>query len=251
MFSENSLGGLNAIPGKTSVYLENLVTGETSFTNPDEPFIAASVIKLAVLLEAYRRFDGQSLDPNGFYTVKPSDKVPSCGAITYMHDGLNVTWRDLATLMIILSDNTATNILIDKLGIPEINLTLDRYGLSGMRLRRKMFDAEAAARGLQNTITSASVARFLHLLYEEKLVSPDASREMLSILRNQRLNGKIPFHLHSLGIDAAHKTGEDDGTSHDAGIIFLKEPVIAVFLSNDTDVPQFERFIQDTCLRLL
>ena len=251
MLNKKSLEALNAIPGKTGVWLENLVTGDTSSANPDAPLIAASVIKLAVLLEAFRQYENGSLDPNALYAVKASDKVPSCGAIAYMHDGLYVSWRDLATLMIILSDNTATNILIDRLGIPQINDALDEYGLEGMRLRRKMFDAEAAARGLQNTITAASVARFLRLLYEERLVSPNASREMLQILKNQRLNGKIPFYLHSLGISVAHKTGEDDGTSHDAGIIFLKEPVIAVFLSNDTDVPRFERFIQDSCLALL
>ena len=248
MFDEKAL---RAIPGKTAVWLENLATGETRFANPDEPFIAASVIKLGVLLEAFRRFEEKTLDPDGLTEVKPSDKVPSCGAITYMHDNLSVSWRDLATLMVILSDNTATNMLIDRLGISRVNRTLEEYGLTDMRLRRKMFDAEAAARGLQNTITASSVARFFRLLYEEKLVSPRASREMLAILKNQRLNGKIPFYLHPQGIPVAHKTGEDDGTSHDAGIVFLKEPIVAVFLSNDTDVPRFERFIQDTCRGLL
>ena len=248
MFDEKAL---RAIPGKTAVWLENLVTGETRFSNPDEPLIAASVIKLGVLLEAFRRFEENTLDPDELTEVRSADKVPSCGAITYMHDGLRVSWRDLATLMVILSDNTATNMLIDRLGIPRIDRTLDEYGLAGMRLRRRMFDAEAAARGLENTITASSVARFFRLLYGERLVSPSASREMLAILKNQRLNGKIPFYLHPQGIPVAHKTGEDDGTSHDAGIVFLKEPVVAVFLSNDTDVPRFERFIQDTCRGLL
>ena len=86
---------------------------------------------------------------------------------------------------------------------------------------------------------------FLRLLHGGKLVSPSASRQMLSILKNQRLNGKMPFFLHEKGIKVAHKTGEDDGTSHDAGIIYAVHPLIAVFLGNDTDVPAFERFMQD------
>ena len=118
-------------------------------------------------------------------------------------------------------------------------------GLSGIRLRRKMFDSEASARGLQNTVTARDVAAFFRLLYQEKLISPAASRQMLGILKNQRLNGKIPFFLHEQGIRVAHKTGEDDETTHDAGILFAQRPVLAVFLGNDTDVPAFERFMQD------
>ena len=149
--------------------------------------------------------------------------------------------------MIILSDNTATNILIDRLGIENVNRTLDAYDLTGMRLRRKMFDSEAAARGLQNTVTAEGVARFFRLLYEGRLVSKTASEDMLRTLLDQRLNGKMPFYLHSAGIRVAHKTGEDDGVTHDAGIILAKEPLIAVFLSGDTDIPACERVIQDVC----
>ncbi|MBO7385218.1 MAG: serine hydrolase, partial [Clostridia bacterium] len=160
------------------------------------------------------------------------------------------THADLAVLMIILSDNTATNILADILGIGYVNGVLERYGLSGMCLRRKMFDGEAAARGLENTVTARACAVFFRRLLKGELVSPDASRKMLSILSDQRLNGKIPFYLHGQGIRVAHKTGEDDGVSHDAGVIFSDRPVIAVFLGNDTDVPAFERYMQDTA-RLL
>lgn len=244
-------GALSALPGRASIYLENLSTGETTFVNSQDSFIAASVIKLSVMLEAFRRFENGTLDPNGLTRVSAEVKVPSCGALTYMHDGLEITWLDAVTLMIILSDNTATNIMIDKLGIEEINRTLDSYNLTGMRLRRKMFDAEASARGLQNTITAQAVGVFLRMLYQGELVSKDASDKMLKILLNQRLNGKMPFHLYSRGVKIAHKTGEDSGTSHDAGIIFLDEPIIAVFLSNETDVPAFERLIQDTCLQLM
>lgn len=247
MFDREIPARVRALPGTVCLWLENLKTGETVRVNPDAPVIAASVIKLAVLLEAFRRLDDGTLDPNETCAVRPEDKVPSCGALTYLHDGLEVTLRDLATLMIILSDNTATNILIDRLGIENVNRTLDAYDLTGMRLRRKMFDSEAAARGLQNTVTAEGVARFFRLLYEGRLVSKTASEDMLRILLDQRLNGKMPFYLHSAGIRVAHKTGEDDGVTHDAGIILAKEPLIAVFLSGDTDVPACERVIQDVC----
>ena len=250
MLYKDLLSGLSALPGNLSVWLEDVSSGQTVCHRPDEDHIAASVIKLGVLLAAFEAFETGALDPGQLYSVKPEDKVPSCGALTYLHDGLMVTHADLAVLMIILSDNTATNILADILGIGYVNGVLERYGLSGMCLRRKMFDGEAAARGLKNTVTARACALFFRRLLKGELVSPDASRKMLSILSDQRLNGKIPFYLHGQGIRVAHKTGEDDGVSHDAGVIFSDRPVIVVFLGNDTDVPAFERYMQDTA-RLL
>jgi len=250
MISLNDID-LSRLTGDYSVWLEDLSTGESTTVNPDTQHIAASVIKLAVMLYAFKCFEDGTLDPNALYEVRPEDKVPSCGAFTYMHDGLKATYLDIVTLMIILSDNTATNIMIRALGIPQINSCLDSYSLSDIRIRRCMFDSEASARGLQNTITARSIAAFYRLLYTEQLVSPAASRKMLQILSDQRLNGKIPFFLHPMDIEVAHKTGEDDGTSHDTGIVFAEHHYICVFLSNNTDVPIFERFIQDTSLALV
>ena len=85
----------------------------------------------------------------------------------------------------------------------------------------------------------------LTLIEQEKLVSPPASRMMRSILLDQRLNGKIPFFLHSQDIDVAHKTGEDDGITHDVGIIYASTPRILCFMSSETDVPRAERCLQD------
>jgi len=73
---------------------------------------------------------------------------------------------------------------------------------------------------------------------------------MVSILLDQRLNGKLPFYLHGEGVRCAHKTGEDDGITHDAGIIFSDKPFVLVMLSNNVDVPAFERLMQDTAREL-
>ena len=164
MFNLQIPAMLENLRGNLSVWLEDLLSGEICKHNPDSIHIAASVIKLGVLLAAFEAFEKGELDPSAHYTVKSSDKMPSCGALSYLHDGLEVTNLDLATLMIILSDNTATNILIDLLGIDKTNRTLDAYGLSNIRLRRKMFDDEGAARGLQNTVTARDVAAFFRLL---------------------------------------------------------------------------------------
>lgn len=85
----------------------------------------------------------------------------------------------------------------------------------------------------------------LEMMYRGELVSAEASAQMIEILRNQKLNGKMPFFLKPQGIASAHKTGEDDGITHDVGIVFTSKPFVLCMLSNETDVPAFERLIQD------
>lgn len=228
--------------GDVAVWHMDLTTGETHSYDPEKPLVAASVIKLFIMAEAFRRFEDGSLSPDEEFVISPGDKLPSCGALSYMHDGLRVTALDLVTLMIILSDNTATNLLIDRLGMASINAAIEAMGAQGCRLNRRLFDSEASRRGVQNYITAAGVGKMLKALWDKTLVSESASEKMLSILMNQRLNGKIPFFL---SCRVAHKTGEDDGTTHDAAIVMSERPFILVMLSNNTDVPRFERFMQD------
>ena len=246
---DSLLPGLRAMPGRVSLYAKDLATGETCAYQEDLPLVAASVIKLPILAEAFRQARDGLLSLDETVAVRPEDKLPSCGALTYLHDGLEVTLRDLCTLMIILSDNTATNIMIGRLGMEAINDGIRALGLRDTALRRKLFDAEASAKGIQNTVSARDMAALLERIFRGRCVSPEDDRQMLRILSDQRLNGKIPFFLH--GYKIAHKTGEDDGITHDVGIVLGEHPVILCFLSNETDVPQFERFIQDAAAALV
>jgi len=243
---------LSAIKGNKAIFYKNLVTGEYFDINCSEPMLAASVIKLFVMTEAFRQRENGTLDFNSSITVSRDKCVPSCGALTYMHEGLSITVLDLVTLMIILSDNTATNYLIDMLGIDNINSCIRSLGYEKTVITRKMFDSARAALGFENYICPSEVCDLLERIYRGTLISGEASAQMLSILKNQRLNGKIPFLLHSLddSPSIAHKTGEDDGITHDVGIVFAKEPFIVAFCGNEVDVPAFERFMQDTSLEL-
>ena len=234
-----------ALPGKISLYALYPETGDEVRLHADRPMEAASVIKLPIMVEAFHQREAGTFDFAMPVTIRREDKLPSCGALTYLHDGLTVQAGDLVTLMIILSDNTATNLLIDLLGQENINRTIASLGLTGTHLNRRLFDAEQAALGVQNHVTAADMGALLAGLWRGEIVSNAASREMLGILYNQRLNGKLPFYLHSRGIRCAHKTGEDDGITHDAGILDGDSPCVVCFLSNGTDVPRAERTIQD------
>lgn len=247
---ENILDQLKALKGQVSFYYKNLITGETFGYQEDMPLQAASVIKIPVLIEAFSRIQGGDLEKDQTVTLRKEDKLPSCGALTYMHDGLAVTIEDLYTLMIILSDNTATNLLIRQLGMDKINSNLQELGLHNTRINRLLFDSKQSSLGIQNYISAYEIGVLLEKMYFGELISPEASLEMLRILKNQRLNGKIPFFLHGKA-DIAHKTGEDDGITHDVGIVYAPQPFIVCFCGNEVEVPVFERFMQDISLDLM
>ncbi len=227
-------------PGHVGFYYKDLTDGSSAGFQEYEPIVAASVIKIPILVEFFEQMQEGTLFPDEEFVIRQEDKLPSCGALNYMHTGLHVSALDLATLMIILSDNTATNLLIKRVGMDNVNRRMRMLGCQGITLRRLLFDSEASARGIENTVTAYDIALLLRKMQEGEL---PYSEKMLQILRNQRLNGKIPFWLH--GIPIAHKTGEDDGITHDCGIIYTEKPFIVCFLAEQTDVPAFERCIQE------
>lgn len=243
------LNKIRELPGKIGLYFRPL-GGEAVMWQEDLPLIAASVIKIPIMVEAFRRFHAGTLDPNQRISVPPEAKMPSCGALTYLHDGLEVTLMDLVVLMIILSDNTATNLLIDLLGADRVNETMEALNIPGICLRRKLFDAQQAVRGIQNTVTARGIGLLLERMAAGTLLGPEPDRQMLDILSNQRLNGKLPFFLEPKGVRIAHKTGEDDGITHDVGVIWAKRPFVVCMLSNEVDVPRFERLMQDAALEM-
>lgn len=230
-----------------SCYFKDLTTGETAELAADEPRLSASVIKLPVLVEAFFRFADGSVSRDEAFTVREEDKLPSCGCLNLLHTGIEVTARDLAALMITLSDNSATNMLIKRLGIDSVNRRMAALGLTGTRLNRLLFDAEAAARGLENRVTARDMAALLEKMYRGALVSPEADKEMLDILCAQRLNGKLPLPLPR-GTEIAHKTGEDSGVTLDVGLFLTERPYILNVIGNGVYAPDFERALHAVSL---
>ncbi|MBR3796150.1 MAG: serine hydrolase [Clostridia bacterium] len=241
---------LEALGGDTGVYVKNLVTGETWSRGEDVPVVAASVIKIPVMIEAFAKRERGELDFDEIHALRDEERLPSCGTLKAMHTGIEMTLEDLIRLMIIVSDNAATNIMIRRVGMDDVNETLRSLGCEKTTLNRLLFNREASRKGIKNYITAGEMGMLLERLYHGQVVSPDADREMLDILLDQRLNGKLPFFIDSMGIDVAHKTGEDDGISHDVGIIYAKEPLICCFVGEHVDVPRYERLMQDAAKAL-
>ena len=242
------LDRLEGLPGNISALCRNLKTGETFSYRSEAKHIAASVIKLFLMAAVFQGAEDHEYKMTDRLPVRRVDCVPSCGVLTYLDDGKEFSLRDLTELMIIVSDNTATNILAEFYTFPKLaDFISGRLGLKDTCFLRKMFDEEKSRMGIQNLTTVQDVGWLLERIWKGELVSPEASRQMLNMLRHQRLNGKIPFRLHAMeeAPVIAHKTGEDSGTTHDVGIIEGEEPLLICLMGNDTDVPAFERIMAD------
>ena len=245
---------LCSLPGKIGViYKDPGTDGECFSFHGEEPHVAASVIKLFLMAAVFQKFEEGSLSPGAFVQVRREDCVPSCGVLNYLQGERQVSVRDLVELMVIVSDNTAANLLFDLVGEEYLDTFIrEELGMKKTAFRRKMFDAEKAGRGIENTVTPWDVAVFLEKICRWTLVSPQASREMYEILKQQRLNGKIPFYLHAIkeAPVIAHKTGEDRGITHDVAIIGQDSPFLLCFLGSETDVPEYERLMGEAAMEI-
>ena len=248
---------LEALGGETGFFYKNLVTGECVQLHADRPLPAASVIKIYLMAAMFDAFESGALDPDRYVSVPDDAKVPSCGVLTYLSGVHEATLRDLVELMIIVSDNTATNLLWDvyeeHFGAGSLTrFAHEKLHCTDTSLNRKMFDVEKAVRGIENYTSARDAAKFLDALYAKTLISPEASAQMLDILRDQRLNGKIPFYLHTVNPVPliAHKTGEDYRITHDVSIVEGDHPMILCFMGSDVDVPAMERLMADSAYAL-
>ena len=243
-------------PGHTSIYFKNLVTGESFGYNEWEMMCAASVIKLTIMAELFRQLEEGRVRRDALLAMKDEYRVPISGVLTLMHAGLQVTPIDLCALMIAVSDNVATNMLIDLLGLGNIQENIRRLDLPGVELNRKLFDRRPEYRDKTNYITAGGIGKLVEMIYRGQLVSPAASKEMLDMMRMQQCTNKIPLLLPGEGW-AAHKTGEDETMTHDVGVVFAKEPFVVCHCSwklepgvegrRNVQIGQITRALFDAC----
>lgn len=231
-------GEMETLPGHLGFYYKNLVTGLEFGIREEEAYLAASVIKLPLYLHILHQWDRGILHPGDLLTVTAEDKMPSCGALTLFTGDVTVDLRTLCRLMIVLSDNTATNKLIRLCTIPGANAAFREMGLEQTVLRRLLFDAEASAAGLQNTVSPREMGMLLEQLYRNTFVNAEVSKEAMDTLLLQQVDHKLGGKLFDAPI--AHKTGEDEDLSNDVGIVLAKEPFIICFTGHDTDVYRWE-----------
>ena len=206
----------DAFHGVLGVAAKNLTTGESVFVNADTRFPTASSIKTAILVEAFRQIGEGKLQRDQIVTLREDEKVGGSGVLTNLHAGLPLTLTDLLVLMITQSDNTATNMVVGLVGTANVNRTLESYGIVETKLFRPTFrqgkpdvlpELEKEF-GLGMT-TPRDMARLMELIAEKKAVTPQASEEMLEILKRQRYVDMIPRALPAEAV-VGNKTGQDE-----------------------------------------
>jgi beta-lactamase class A len=213
----------NVLAGYTSrwgIVIHNYSNGQKLEINPHMVFPSASMIKIPIMYEIMRQAANGQINLDQTLIVSNEVRTGGAGILKELRPEISMTIRELVTLMIILSDNIATNMLIQLLGMDAINKTMKDLGLQSTVLRRLMMDFEAAAAGKENDTSPADLALIFTAIYNHIGVPPDYGVLMLDILKRQQVKDKLPFYLPEETV-IAHKTGTLPGVEHDGGILFL------------------------------
>ena len=232
--------------GDAALAAINLATGETVERDADRSMPTASVFKLPVLAEVFRQAEIGKLDLDQRVALRAEDVVMGSGILRDFSPGLQPTLCDLATMMIIVSDNSATNLLLDRVGGPQrVNAAMRELGLPSIMVHRRIVFGEITTNGSLAEAAPRDLLRLVAMLAREELVSPSASREILGILGSQRYLEQAPrfvacrpyagdFAL-AQPIKVFNKTGMINGLRADTGVITIAPDArIAYSVVNDT-----------------
>ena len=223
--------------GVVGYVVHNLDTGERLERRADETFPTASLIKVPVLVTVYGLVEQGMLALDDPLTVLRIDKVPGAGSLQFMHDNSTITVHDAAWLMTTISDNTATNLLLDRIIIRRVWEAMEKLGLMHTKVHSKSFLRSASVAmdssvkyGLGVT-TPSEMARLFALLSEGKAVSPKADSAMLDILAHNEDFDKLQRFV--VGLDVPHKTGSTDKVRTECGLFPLQSRIAYCVLTKE------------------
>lgn len=206
--------------GAMGLAVKDLTTGETFLVNADTVFPQASAIKIPVLLELLRQAQAGTVKLEERVELKRAQMAGGSGVLQRFGDGTSaLALRDLAALMIVLSDNTATNILIDRIGMPNVNEMLKGLGLKETKLQRRMLDIEAGRAGRENLSTPREMVMLLEMLQTGKILDAQHTALALEILKYPKttpLRRGLPPN-----VELANKPGGLAGVACDSGVVLL------------------------------
>ena len=229
----------NGLDGVMGLAVKDLTSGETFFIHGDEIMPQASSIKIAVLANLYLQAQQGKLKLTDEYVVRKEDLVDGSDIMLGLTPGATrLTLRDLATMMVAVSDNSATNVVIRRVGMDNVNAMLESLGLHATRLRRQMMDLKAAGEGRENVSTPREMMTLLETIYRGKVLNKDMTADFIKMLSTHKESSL----LQGLPDDevAANKPGELEAVRNDSGIVLLKERpyvlcVMTTYLKNEKD----------------
>jgi beta-lactamase class A len=229
---------LNPPTGVVALAATHVESGRTWRHNEHLRLPSASLIKLPILAAFWETVEAGRLDPGERVSLSAEAlRVEGTGVLKALAPGLQPTWSDLATLMITVSDNVATNLIIDRLGMEAIQDWIDKAGLRETRIERRMMDRSAMSAGRGNWTSAADMETMLLVIAAGTCVSEGASREMRRVLGAQQIQDRLARRLPD-GVRVANKTGNFADVIHDAGIVTSPGGALAIaVLTQDLPPP--------------
>jgi beta-lactamase class A len=229
--------------GKVSLFAKNLDTGETYGLNPDERVRTASTIKIAVMIEAFARVAEGKAKWTDEVVLTKDKKVSGSGILNELSDGLRLTLRDAVNLMMILSDNTATNLVLDVLTTDAVNARMESLGFKQIKIMRRVGSGGESAAGKDpenkkfglGMATPHEMVLVMEKLERGQVISPATSKEMIELMKREQGRNAIGRSLWN--IPMASKYGALDRLRSAVGILYTKNGKIAMAISCD-DMPE-------------
>ncbi len=233
------------LDGVLGVAIEDLSTGQKYELRGDAVFPQASSIKIAVLAELYHQNQQALHGVSGkaklsdLYTMQSADLVADSDILGGLTPGVTrITNRDLATMMIAVSDNSATNVLIDRVGMDNVHALLDGLGLRSTRLQRKMMDIKAALEGRENISTPLEMLTLLEKIYQGKVLDKESTVDFFKMLSTHK-SGFLTRDLPD-NVQIANKPGELEGVRNDSAVVFVQNRpyiicVMTTYLARERD----------------
>ncbi|WP_139490401.1 serine hydrolase [Brevibacillus dissolubilis] len=231
--------------GAWGVVIEDLHTKEKIEHQPDVRFFAASLIKVPIMTAVFADVYAGKYAFEDRLSLRQEDLVGGAGVLQHLQPGLSLSIYDLVMLMIIQSDNTATNILIDQAGRDSIRAIMDKTGMVNSQFYNKLMIIPAELEG-RNEVTAGDMASILRHLAHGSVISYDSCLRMIDILKRQQLRDALPLLLGDPDHDIiggqpkwelANKTGTVTGIEHDTGILYTGQSavLISVLTKDATD----------------
>lgn len=232
---------VQAHKGKVGLAVKHLTTGEEFYVHADDPMPTASLIKVAVMVETYRQAAEKKVDLDQKLTMRAEDRVPGSGIITQLSPGLSLTLRDAVRLMMALSDNTATNLVLNQIGLGSTAETMERLGYSNTKIHAKVFRRDTSLFperskqfGLGST-TAREMMRLVEAIQRKQVVNAEACEAMLGHMRACEEPFKFPRFLPE-GVQVAFKGGSVNNCRTAAGILYTPSgPIALCVLTNENE----------------
>lgn len=219
---------------KINIQVESLRGKVYVSQGADEAVPSASVIKIPILVELMEQVKAGKHRLDEKYILRAEDKTGGSGIIANYADGTEMTTKELARLMMVASDNTATNVIIQKVGREAVNHRMKALGFEHLQLNRVMMDTASVARGIDNYVSMHEINELLRLIFNDKVATPALCEQIRIFLFQNEDRTTLPRWMPE-NVKVAHKTGGLTYVRGDAGVVFTEKPfAISVFVRGTT-----------------